>query len=154
MVQSVFCTVESTLKNPTQTKCFRNYDAVYWNLTWSDYEGIVAKTKCQRPCIFNQFKFHGEPQQLSFQSENFIFSLWSSDSSVDVAKETYIYGLDSLVADFGGTLSLFLGVSFMTIWHVFISLLPKFGRFYVNCKRQISRLSVKKNIKNTEHRMY
>ena len=36
--------------------------------------------------------------------------------STEVKKEELIYPLSSLVADFGGSLSLFLGVSFMTLW--------------------------------------
>ena len=50
---------------------------------------------------------------------------WSVASFVEVSKETEVYGLDSLVADFGGMLSLFLGVSFMTIWHLVLALLTK-----------------------------
>ena len=45
--------------------------------------------------------------------------------SEKVAKETAVYSLDALVADFGGTLSLFLGFSFMTLWHPLLALLPK-----------------------------
>ena len=81
---------------------------------------------------------------------------WSVGFSVEVARETAVYGLDSLVADsivtiiiiiititmiviiiimiviiivkvadFGGMLSLFLGVSFMTIWHLLLALVAK-----------------------------
>ena len=49
-----------------------------------------------------------------------------------VAKETAVYSLDALVADFGGTLSLFLGFSFMTLWHLLLALLPKMQAL---CKR-------------------
>ena len=31
-------------------------------------------------------------------------------------REELLYTLESLVAEFGGTLSLFLGLSFMTLW--------------------------------------
>ena len=33
-----------------------------------------------------------------------------------VEREELLYTLESLVAEFGGTLSLFLGLSFMTLW--------------------------------------
>ena len=33
-----------------------------------------------------------------------------------VEREDLLYTLESLVAEFGGTLSLFLGLSFMTLW--------------------------------------
>ena len=35
---------------------------------------------------------------------------------LDVKTEMPIYSWEDLVADFGGTLSLLLGVSFMTLW--------------------------------------
>ena len=54
---------------------------------------------------------------------------WSVASFVEVSKETEVYGLDSLVADFGGMLSLFLGVSFMTIWHLLLALLSKLNMY-------------------------
>ena len=89
---------------------------------------ITWKTSAQRRCSLNP----------SYSP--------SGDSFVEVATETYIHNLDSLVADFGEILSIFLGVSFMTIWHVFISLLPKCYRFYGNCKRQIASMSADKNV--------
>ena len=54
-----------------------------------------------------------------------------SKQIVKVAREAAVYGLDSLVADFGGILSLFLGVSFMTIWHLLLALLPKLHNMHI-----------------------
>ena len=54
--------------------------------------------------------------------------------------EVLVYPLASLVAEFGGTLSLFLGVSFMTLWH---------GIYYVMAwlKRLLTGLQFKFNYK-------
>ena len=59
----------------------------------------------------------GEKKRTSFKSENFTFSLWAVSKSTEVKKkEELIYPLSSLVAEFGGTLGLFLEFSFMTLW--------------------------------------
>ena len=52
-----------------------------------------------------------------YRFENlFVVSLWPISSSTRVEKEELIYPFASLVAEFGGTLGLFLGFSFMTLW--------------------------------------
>ena len=43
-------------------------------------------------------------------------TLWNTSPSLLVEKEELIYPMESLVAEFGGTLGLFLGFSFMAIW--------------------------------------
>ena len=47
------------------------------------------------------------------------FSLWALSENTRVATEQLVYPVSSLIAEFGGTLSLFLGVSFVTIWDNF-----------------------------------
>ena len=42
--------------------------------------------------------------------------LWNTSPYMLVERESLLYSLESLVAEFGGTLSLFLGFSFMTLW--------------------------------------
>ena len=46
----------------------------------------------------------------------FVVSLWPISSTTRLEKEELIYPFASLVAEFGGTLGLFLGFSFMTLW--------------------------------------
>ena len=96
-------------------------------------------TGCHRPCIYHQYKFIGERERTLSSPEHFVFSLWAIDSSVEVAKETNIYNFDTLVADFGGTLSLFFGVSLMSIWHVFGNLLPKLSALSFACDERDSK---------------
>ena len=52
----------------------------------------------------------------AFKSDHFTFSLWSVSVDTYSEKEQLIYPLTSLVAEFGGTLGLFLGFSFMVVW--------------------------------------
>ena len=38
----------------------RAWEEAYWNLTFYDYESIVSKTECRRPCTYHQYKFIGD----------------------------------------------------------------------------------------------
>ena len=105
---------------------FRTLEKAYWDLTYHSYEQIVKTTGCRRPCIYHQYKVIGKKIPfMNFSNKTFVYSLWSPASSVEVASETAIYSLNSLVADFGGVLSLFLGVSFMSLWHLLLAILPR-----------------------------
>ena len=49
-----------------------------------------------------------------------------------VETEALVYTIESLVAEFGGTLSLFVGFSFMNLWDVFelvIGVFPALAKF-------------------------
>ena len=74
-------------------------------------------TGCGKPCVYSQYRFVGDMIATSTVSDKFIFSMWSVSEDTEVQTEVLVYPLTSLVAEFGGTLGLFLGVSFMTAWH-------------------------------------
>ena len=61
----------------------------------------------------------------------FVVSLWPISSTTRLEKEELIYPFASLVAEFGGTLGLFLGFSFMTLWDGLESI-GKMGRVLNN----------------------
>ena len=77
---------------------------------------IKSMTGCQKPCSYKKYTLIGEKRRSTVQSEYFAFSLWAVSNSTMVEREELIYPLSSLVAEFGGTLGLFLGFSFMTLW--------------------------------------
>ena len=52
-------------------------------------------------------------------AEHYIFSLWAVSSKTRVETEELIYPMSTLVAEFGGTLGLFLGFSFISLWDNF-----------------------------------
>ena len=45
-------------------------------------------------------------------------SVWNTSPYLLIEQEKLVYSLESLVAEFGGTLGLFLGFSFMNLWDV------------------------------------
>ena len=44
--------------------------------------------------------------------------VWNTSPYLLIEQEKLVYSLESLVAEFGGTLGLFLGFSFMNLWDV------------------------------------
>ena len=95
-------------------------------------EEIVAETKCRKPCHYREYRRVGEPRRMfQFEAENKGLKLWvvSRELATEVAillrcrqfehyhwLQVLIYEWSSLIAEFGGTLGLFLGFSFMTLW--------------------------------------
>ena len=73
-------------------------------------------TRCMKPCNYKRYNFIDDKKTTVFISADSIFSLWSVTNNTMVETEVLIYPLTSLVAEFGGVLSLFLGFSFMTLW--------------------------------------
>ena len=94
---------------------------------------IPMYTGCYKPCSYLKYSLIGEEQKLPYQNISDGFMLWSFANDWMVGKtnemkywlmfsfqkvetEQLIYPWQSLVAEFGGSLGLFLGFSLMTIW--------------------------------------
>ena len=104
----------------------REYDLIFGKLSVAESEKIKHMTGCKKPCKYKKYNFLGDPTSHSaYKSDHFVFSLWAVSYKTNVETEKLIYPSSSLVAEFGGTLSLFLGVSFISIWDAF-GLLRKF----------------------------
>ena len=56
-----------------------------------------------------------------------------STNAVTVKEEAYIYPLQSFVSEFGGSLGLFVGFSFLTIWDWILLLVKCFTH---KCKQK------------------
>ena len=98
----------------------REYDLMFDKLAVAESKEIRNMTGCKRPCKYKKYNFLGDPSSLSaYKSDHFVFSLWAVSYKTNVETEKLIYPSSSLVAEFGGTLSLFLGVSFISIWDDF-----------------------------------
>ena len=90
-------------------------------------EDISKLTGCMKPCQYRMYQFVGsEEPVVSPKPGYFAFFLWAVSKKTTVRTEQLIYPLSSLVAEFGGTLGLFLGFSFVTLWES----LPLLGRAY------------------------
>ena len=101
---------------------YREYDSLFEKLSITESEEITNVTGCLKPCHYKKYNFLGEPSPSSFKSEHYIFSLWAVSSKTRVETEELIYPMSTLVAEFGGTLGLFLGFSFISIWDNFSTL--------------------------------
>ena len=81
---------------------------------------IVETTGCKKPCTYNEYKFTSQTpaeDTLTTTPENQIFIVfWAVSRTTQVEEEVLLYPLLSLVSDFGGTLGLFLGFSFLSLW--------------------------------------
>ena len=111
-----------------QIVSFRERERLFrTNITGSDLEDITKLTGCLKPCQYRMYQFVGaEEPVVSPRAEYFAFSLWAVSKKTNIKTEQLIYPLSSLVAEFGGTLGLFLGFSFITLWDS----LPLLGTAY------------------------
>ena len=101
--------------------CCRLFEWIYFELKYEELEVIQTKTGCGKPCNYLEYKFQGGPVPSSFKlsdsSDYFVFSLLAQTRHTSVEREELLYQKSTMVAEVGGTLGLFLGFSFMTIWN-------------------------------------
>jgi hypothetical protein len=79
---------------------------------------LVNYTKCLIPCKYKEFKIVGEPEKLESGNQARI-KLMMANMDIFEKNEELIYPFVSFVAEFGGSLGLFLGFSFMMIFDFF-----------------------------------
>ena len=97
----------------------REYNRIFDQLRTVDLEKITELTNCSKPCHYNKYSFITDGEMSALKSEKFLFSLWAVSHYTKVSTEQLIYPVTSLIAEFGGALGLFLGISFMSIWENF-----------------------------------
>ena len=81
---------------------------------------IVKLTGCKRPCSYKEYKFVNtnfkELNYIDYPKDQVVFCLWAVTQYTQFEEEVLVYPFQSFLAEFGGSLGLFLGFSFMTIW--------------------------------------
>ena len=97
---------------------FEPFAKGYEFLKDTSMRGILEMTGCHKPCHFKEYVVVNGPLDSAYQDPAYHLTIevWMLTTEVTVKTEMPIYSWKDLVADFGGTLSLLLGVSFMTLW--------------------------------------
>ena len=111
---------------------FRALEGAHHLLLYLVLGKITEKTGCLPPCSYIEYRILESEEILNEVDINFFFLtlknicqgsknksgvvLWNTSPYMLVERESLLYSLESLVAEFGGTLGLFLGFSFMALW--------------------------------------
>ena len=95
---------------------FREREKRYSRIRVADLEDITQLTGCIKPCQYKKYQFVGTGEKMPQESKYYAFALWGVSKKTTVRTEQLIYPPASLVADFGGTLGLFLGFSFVALF--------------------------------------
>ena len=119
---------------------FREFEEINNILFNADMPLIMAKTGCKTPCSYKEYKFaNPNLKEYSINADDpatsVAFCLWSVSNHTLIEEETLVLSFQSLISDFGGSLGLFLGFSFMTIWDG-----VKLSAMYLKNFNQMSRI--------------
>ena len=117
------------------TRYFRKFEELHGGagtgLVHNELKTIISKTGCKAPCQYNQYGFLNS--DLKPESEwpvegQIQFGLWAVTNLTKIEKEVLLYPFTSLLAEFGGSLGLFLGFSIMTIWDCAVDLIERVSK--------------------------
>ena len=98
---------------------FHRFENTYHKVQNAETYEIEDLFGCKRPCTYNEFKFvNSNPDVMTSSGSNRTIEVafFAASRKTQIEEEVLLYPFTSLVAEFGGTLGLFLGFSFITIW--------------------------------------
>ena len=126
---------------------FLQFEELYAQLEEVSTSSIENVTKCLRPCHYKEYRMVNGPTSISETSKRFssIFIFWFVSTETLVEEQSLVYPWQSLVfeiisdqmklhiykktlhkvnpqvAEFGGTLGLFIGFNFISLWDAAVS---------------------------------
>ena len=89
------------------------HEKLYQKLGSMEESMLVETTGCDLPCVFMEYRQEGIPYEYS---DKFGLGVVFGTTDVLVQEEVLVYPLLSFIAEFGGALGLFLGLSFNMLW--------------------------------------
>ena len=92
-----------------------DFELAYTEVGALDIEDVVSLTGCLRPCRYTHYTLPAEPKDIDYFNASLV-SLVLATATVTKRTEVLMYPLESLVAEFGGALGMFLGFSFIMFW--------------------------------------
>ena len=99
---------------------FRKFEKLYIELANAPLTQVVKITNCDQPCNFKEYNFVNtipkDFTHVEYPEDQMVICLWAVSKYTQSEEEVLVYPFQSFVAEFGGSLGLFLGFSFMTIW--------------------------------------
>ena len=99
---------------------FKKHDDEYTKLTNKKLKTIIDDYGCHPPCKYKEMREVGNPTDITGGSENnpkeFTSGPTLVSTTIRTEAEKLICPFETLISNIGGTLGLFLGFSFITIW--------------------------------------
>jgi hypothetical protein len=113
-----------TISDQTRPVCttlaqYEPFAKEYEILRDSSMRQITERTSCQKPCKYKEYVVDVvdlQESQYTYPGYHLSLDVWMFTTDITVKTEQLIISPATLVADIGGTLGLFLGISFMTFW--------------------------------------
>ena len=110
-----------TLSNPVfwvlTIHCFREFEQLFSLLLDADMSKITRMSGCRKPCSYKEYNFVNtnlkDLSYYTFPEDQIAFCLWAVSQNTHIEEEVLVYSFESLVAELGGSLGLFLGFSFL-----------------------------------------
>ena len=102
----------------TSMEQFRQFEKLYGKISNSVTSGVEKATGCEKPCQYYEYRAVGLPRPSLNGQKGYVsyFGVLYVSTETMMEVEMWAYPWTSLVAEFGGTLGLFLGLSFMNFW--------------------------------------
>ena len=91
------------------------FETAYSEVHTLDIEDVVSLTGCPRPCRYTRYSLPAEPKDISYFNASLV-SLVLATATITKRTEVLMYPLESLLAECGGALGMFLGFSFLMLW--------------------------------------